>query len=54
MKDELTKAIRELIKSIYYDCKGAYGADSYEGEYETEIQNIVNIICKEKTEETKD
>lgn len=41
---KLEIAIRELVKSIYCTCSGAYGERGYEGQFETEIQDLMKII----------
>ena len=43
---QLHEAIRKLVGKIYVDCYGAYGIGDrgYEGECESEIQNIIDIL----------
>ena len=43
-REELEKAIRELVKRMYSDLFGAYGSADYEGQYEDEIQALVDAI----------
>ena len=43
---ELEKAIRELVKVIYIDLNGSCGGGDYEGQFEYEIQNLINVIEK--------
>lgn len=44
LHDEIAKALRELVASIYKDCHGAYGADYYEGQYEKDIQALAKLF----------
>ncbi len=43
-RKKLEKALRELVKVMYSDLHGAYGSADYEGQYEREIQNLVDAI----------
>ena len=46
-REELEKAIRELVKVMYNDLQyGACGDATYEGDYEREIQALVDAIEK--------
>lgn len=46
-RENIVKALRELVGEIYRDCMGAYGAGHYEGQYEQEIQKLVNALMEE-------
>lgn len=43
---QLHKALRKLVGAIHTECYGAYGIGDrgYEGEYEPEIQKIIDIL----------
>lgn len=44
-QEEIAQALRDLVASIYTDCKGAYGAEyGYTGQYEAEIQRLAQVI----------
>jgi hypothetical protein len=51
-QQRVASALRELVKQIYIDCKGAYGAgeNSYEGQYEKQIQAVSKAICTDEKE----
>lgn len=44
-QERVAQALRDLIGSVYADCKGAYGAEyGYTGQYESEIQHLAQLI----------
>lgn len=45
-KEDIAKALRNLVSEIYKDCLGAYGTDCYEGQYEQEIQELAEAIIR--------
>jgi len=44
MPEIITKALRRLVGAMYRDLHGAYGAECYEGQYEREIQEVVDAL----------
>jgi hypothetical protein len=51
MEKELRLELRNLVKRMYCDLFGAYGTDSYEGQYEDEIVRLAKILSREKQDE---
>lgn len=49
----LKQALRDLVGSIHIECKGAYGGEYYEGQYESEINRLAEIIIRLNLEEKK-
>ena len=46
-RDELVKALRELVATMHNDLFGAYGAEdwgAYEAQYEREVQQLADAI----------
>ena len=42
-RENIVKALRELVGAIYRDCKGA---EFYEGQYEQEIQELAEVLLQ--------
>ena len=49
--DKLEIAIRDLVKQMYHDLHGAYGGEFYEGQFEREIQAVMDAIKDKEGDE---
>ena len=52
-REELEKALRELVKKMYSDLFGAYGGADYEGQYEEEIKALAKAIRETQNNDEK-
>ena len=45
-REELLKALRDLVATMHSRLLGAYGSGNagYEGDYESEIQNLADVL----------
>ena len=48
--NKLEVALRDLVKQMYHDLHGAYGGEFYEGQFEREIQAVIEAIKATETE----
>ena len=46
-KNNIIKALRELVGALYRDLHGAYGTEYYEGQLEREIQKVADVFIAE-------
>ncbi len=49
-REKIANALRQLVAAIYSDCYGAYGVgdNGYGGEFDTEIQKLVDALVEEQ------